>query len=484
MVFNYVLDLRSQLATYLEGKLGAPVEQIILITTMVAAIPFSLLNHFIYNRTLRLLYSLIIGLFLHFSIYGINSFHTVFGTIASYYFAYFFGRKISPFYLLVASLTHLSILNIRRMIIKFGGWDIDDITTFFMIAVAKFSSFAFSYSDGGKDINTIISPHQKQSRIENMPSLLEYSSYIFFYPTSIVGPFIEYMDFIHFIDKKDCYANLTSHLLYIFTEGLQKLFIAIFFIVFFVFVGDKYPLSVVGTTEFREKYPKWWMRFLYMYISAPVGRSKYYIAWALTYSSLIFSGMAYGETTIKDKVFPNVEKGSYGKILYNEFGLIPRLKLVYWNMSIHIWLKYNVYTRVLGSSGIFKGNKVMASFITFFVSALWHGFYSTYFISFFLLYLFVQDGLFLEELGFYKYVENHLFMWPIAFLKTTFFYDIIGSIFFCLEISTTKQILINYYGLPVNAIVGFYIFSIIYKTVFRSKKKKIDKSKEINKKIE
>ena len=484
MVFNYVLDLRSQLATYLEGKLGAPVEQIILITTMVAAIPFSLLNHFIYNRTLRLLYSLIIGLFLHFSIYGINSFHTVFGTIVSYYFVYFFGRKISPFYLLVGSLTHLSILNIRRMIIKFGGWDIDDITTFFMIAVAKFSSFAFSYSDGGKDINTIISPHQKQSRIENIPSLLEYSSYIFFYPTSIVGPFIEYMDFIRFIDKKDCYANLTSHLLYIFTEGLQKLFIAIFFTVFFVFVGDKYPLSVVGTAEFREKYPKWWMRFLYMYISAPVGRSKYYIAWALTYSSLIFSGMAYGETNIKDKVFPNVEKGSYGKILYNEFGLIPRLKLVYWNMSIHIWLKYNVYTRVLGSSGIFKGNKVMASFITFFVSALWHGFYSTYFISFFLLYLFVQDGLFLEEIGFYKYVENHLFMWPIAFLKTTFFYDIIGSIFFCLEISTTKQILINYYGLPVNAIVGFYIFSIIYKTVFRSKKKKIDKAKEINKKIE
>ena len=304
---------------------------------------------------------------LHFSIYGINAFHSVFGTIASYYFVYFFGRKISPFYLLVASLAHLSILNIRRMILDFGGWAIDDITTIFMVKVAKYSSFAFSYSDGGKDINTIRSAHQKQSRIQNMPSLLEYASYIYFYPTAITGPFIEYMDFINFIDKKDCYSNLTSHLLYIFSEGIPKIFIAIFFIIFFVFVGDKYPMSAVGTAEFRENYPKWWMRFLYMYVCGPVGRSKYYIAWALTYSSLIFSGMAYGETIVKDKVFPNVEKGSYGKILYNEFGLVPRLKLVYWNMSIHIWLKYNVYTRVLGSSGIFKGNYILIHYYDIFV---------------------------------------------------------------------------------------------------------------------
>ena len=489
MVFNYILDLRSQFAIYLEGKLGAPAEQITLITTMTAAIPFSFLNYFIHNRTLRLLYSLIIGLMLHFSIYGINAFHSVFGTIASYYFVYFFGRKISPFYLLVASLAHLSILNIRRMILDFGGWAIDDITTIFMVKVAKYSSFAFSYSDGGKDINTIRSAHQKQSRIEKMPSLLEYASYIYFYPTAITGPFIEYMDFINFIDKKDCYSNLTSHLLYIFSEGIQKIFIAIFFIVFFVFVGDKYPMSAVGTAEFRENYPKWWMRFLYMYVCGPVGRSKYYIAWALTYSSLIFSGMAYGETIVKDKVFPNVEKGSYGKILYNEFGLVPRLKLVYWNMSIHIWLKYNVYTRVLGSSGIFRGNKVMASFITFFFSAIWHGFYPSYYVSFFMIYLFEQNGIFLEEIGFYKYVENHIFMWPLTFLKTTFFYDIIGSIFFCLEIGSTKQILINYYGLPANALIGFYIFTIIYRIAFSNKKKKIEKEekikdKEISKKVE
>ena len=89
MVFYYIGGLRKQLALYLESKLGAPSEQIILITTMASAIPFSLLNYLISNRRVRILYSLIIGFILHYSIYGINSLHTVFGTFMSYYYTYF-----------------------------------------------------------------------------------------------------------------------------------------------------------------------------------------------------------------------------------------------------------------------------------------------------------------------------------------------------------------------------------------------------------
>lgn len=489
MVLFYIGFLRRQLALYLEKKLGAPPEQIILITTMASAIPFSFLNYLIQDRTARLLYSLIIGFILQYSIYGINTLHTVFGTIASYLFVYYLGRKVSPFYLLVASLIHLSYLNIYRMIIDFGGWMIDDVSTIHMIMVAKYSSFAFSYSDGDKDPETIKSKHHKELRIEKMPSFLEYSSYIYFYPTCIVGPFIEYMDFINFIDQKGCYSNLKNKLNYIFSQGFQKLFIAIMFIVFFSVFGGVYPMTPVSTPEFREIYPKWWMRIIYMYVCGPVARSKYYIAWTLTYSSLIFSGMAYGETVSKDKIIPNVEKGSYGSLIYNEFGMDPRLKMIYWNMSIHIWLKYNVYTRVLASER-FKDNRAMASFITYAFSSVWHGFYPSYYISFLMYFLFEQDAGFLHKLGFYEYVEKHKFMWPFVILKTSFFNDIIGSIFYCLEVGSTKQILINYYGLPVNAIVGFYIITLLYNLAFKKKKKKANiegekgKEKEIKKKNE
>ena len=494
MVILQIINARKQFAVFMESKVGAPSEQIILITTMAAAIPFSLINYLIKGRTSRLLYSLIIGFLFHCSIYGINSLHTVFSTIITYYFISFYGRKLSPFYVLLYTILHLSVLNVHRMFFDFGGWAIDDISTIMMVFVAKASSFAFSYEDGCKDLSEIKSAHLKKQRIEKMPSLIEYASYIYFYPTTITGPFIEYKDFINFIELKDCYSNLTDNIGYIFYQGTEKLIFGIFFIIFFALFGDKYPMSAVGTAEFREKYPKFWQRIIYIYLCGPVGRAKYYVAWLLTYSSLIFSGMAYGEN--KDEktgqLIKNVEKGSYGSIIYNEVGTNPTEKMKYWNSSIHIWLKYNIYVRVLSSKGRFRNNRVVAAFCTYGLSAIWHGFYPSYYVSFFMIYLYEQDGIFLNEIGFYKFVEKYMFLWPFVALKTTFFINIIGSIFYCLEIGSTKQILINYYGLPATAVVSFYILTLIYRLAFMKDKKKdkkenkkeIKDKEEKNKKVE
>ena len=158
----------------------------------------------------------------------------------------------------------------------------------------------------------------------------------------------------------------------------------------------------------------------------------------------------------------------------------------YWNSSIHIWLKYNIYVRVLSSKGRFRNNRVVAAFCTYGLSAIWHGFYPSYYVSFFMIYLYEQDGIFLNEIGFYKFVEKYMFLWPFVALKTTFFLNIIGSIFYCLEIGSTKQILINYYGLPATAVVSFYILTLIYRLAFMKDKKKDKKEnkKEINDKEE
>ena len=484
--FSAIINSRKRFAVYVEGLVGAPSEQIILITTMAAAIPFSFLNYLIKGHRNRLLYSLIIGLIFHVSIYSFKSLHTIFATLVTYYYLYFTGRKFSPSYVLIYAILHLSVLNIHRMFFDFGGWAIDDVSTIYMVYVAKYSSFAFSYHDGGKDISEIRSDHLKKQRIVDLPSLLEYASYIYFYPTTIVGPFIEYKDFINFIDLTDCYANLNNNLGYIFYQGTEKFLLGIFYIIFFALFGDKYPMYAVGTAEFREKYPSFWQRIVYMYLCGPVGRAKYYVAWLLTYSSLIFSGMAYGESVDKKtgKIIHDVEKGTYGSIIYNEVGMNPTEKMRYWNTSIHIWLKYNVYVRVLSSKTMFRNNKVVAAFCAYGLSAIWHGFYPSYYVSFVMIYLFEQDGIFLNEIGFYKFVQKNKFMWPITALKTSFFNNIIGSIFYCLEIGTTKQILINYKGLPVNVIVSFYVFTLVYRFAFmRKKKEKIEDDKNEKEKV-
>ena len=106
---------------------------------------------------------------------------------------------------------YLSFLHIKRIFFEYGEWRIDDPTTIYMMSICKFSSLAFSYEDGGKDISELKNSHHKEYRIVEKPSLLEVLSFLYFYPNAIIGPSIEYKDFINFINEADCYSRLNDN---------------------------------------------------------------------------------------------------------------------------------------------------------------------------------------------------------------------------------------------------------------------------------
>jgi len=51
-----------------------------------------------------------------------------------------------------------------------------------------------------------------------------------------------------------------------------------------------------------------------------------------------------------------------------------------WNISVHKWLKYYVYLRMMKKDN--KGLQIVPILTTFVVSAVWHGFYPGYFLFF------------------------------------------------------------------------------------------------------
>jgi lysophospholipid acyltransferase len=55
--------------------------------------------------------------------------------------------------------------------------------------------------------------------------------------------------------------------------------------------------------------------------------------------------------------------------------------LANWNISAHNWLKYYVYLRQLDNSKRTSVN-FRSTFLTFLMSAIWHGFYPGYYIFF------------------------------------------------------------------------------------------------------
>ena len=215
-----VLEFRDEIGEKLSKIIKAPANQISLIITMLCVIPFCFLNYFIHGKKARLLYSFILGFLFQFSIYKFNTYHILMSAIVTYLFIKYFGRKYSAYYVFIASLLYLAFLHIARMFREDKSWKVDDPTTIYMMSICKFSSLAFSYEDGMKKDEEMKNRHHREYRVYEKPSLLEVLSFVYFYPTAIIGPSIEFKDFINFMTETDCYSKLGENIVYILTQYL------------------------------------------------------------------------------------------------------------------------------------------------------------------------------------------------------------------------------------------------------------------------
>ena len=202
-----------------------------------------------------------------------------------------------------------------------------------------------------------------------------------------------------------------------------------------------------------------------MYISLIFVRMKYYTGWTLSYSSLIFNGVAYTEKKTKDgKVERLFEKGDYGSIINSEFGVNPKFKLTFWNRTVHLWLKYNLFTRTINiDMKPFKNNMNLSSLLTFVVSAIWHGYYPTYYFTFLSLYLLQSGNETLVKVGFYNFIENKWYLKVIMSILTQLMLDGVGVAFFNLRWGMFIQSLINLKFFYVFMILGVYSLQYIIK---------------------
>lgn len=110
---------------------------------------------------------------------------------------------------------------------------------------------------------------------------------------------------------------------------------------------------------------------------AAVGvRLKYYVGWTMAEAGIISSGQGYNGIDPKTKE-PNFDR-IYGiDILGVEFSVFAPALAENWNHGGHLWLKRYVF---------FRTNRILnpelALYLTFVVSAFWHGYYPMYLLAF------------------------------------------------------------------------------------------------------
>jgi lysophospholipid acyltransferase len=177
----------------------------------------------------------------------------------------------------------------------------------------------------------------------------------------------------------------------------------------------------------------------------------------MSQASCIFSGLSHSEEQV-DKI-DNCN-------LYNiEINLNVRTRIQYWNRSVHLWLKYHVYMRLVNlEAKPFKKNKAFASLLTFMISACWHGFYPVYYIFFFLYYLIEQCSVALDEkLDFFNWINKQnillrLSWWVFISLMLNYF----GNVFALLRVSYILNFFRAFYHIPTIILFGGYYYLCVY----------------------
>ena len=300
-----------------------------------------------------------------------------------YAIAYYIDGSLMPWIGFVFLMGHMSISHIYRQMLNDPS--VIDITGAQMVLVMKLSAFCWNVHDGRLKPEYLIDS-QKEHAIYEIPGFLDYTGYVLFFPSFMVGPAFDYVDYRRFLDttmfeappdgpapppnKKGRRIPRSG------TPAAWKAATGLVWILVFLKLSAWYNVDkVLNDSYMSYSLPR---RIWLIYTLGFTSRTKYYGVWTLTEGACILSGIGYNgvNPTTKRIRWDKVENVDPWGI---ESAQNSRAYLEGWNKNTNHWLRNYVYLRVTP-----KGKKpgFRASLATFVTSAFWHGFEPGYYLTF------------------------------------------------------------------------------------------------------
>jgi lysophospholipid acyltransferase len=304
---------------------------------------------------------------------------------AAYTIAATIVDPIMPWVGFAVLMGHMSINHLYRQAANEVG--VVDITGAQMVLVMKLTSFCWNVHDGRmKDED--LTDTQRERAIRQMPGLLEYAAYVLFFPSLMAGPAFEYTDYTKYISttmfdlppgtdpSKAPPTRKKRRIPRSGTPAMLKMGIGLFWIFAFLMISGKFNEALLLSDSFL-KYGIFTRIFL-LYLYGFANRTKYYGAWNLAEGSCILAGIGYAG------IDPKTGRANWDRLinikpLEIELAQNTRSYVGAWNINTNNWLRNYVYLRVTP-----KGKKpgFRSTFATFLTSAMWHGFYPGYYMTF------------------------------------------------------------------------------------------------------
>lgn len=323
----------------------------------------------------------LLGLYLALFCFGWYALHFLLQSGISYYIMVIVGVEHMHRLCFIFALGYLTLCQITRVYISDYGQYSADFSGPMMIITQKITSLAFEIHDGMFRKDEELTASQRSLAVRRMPSLLEYLSYNCNFMGILAGPLCSYKDYITFIEGrsyqlKESEANGKEDIKYEQIEPspnaavAHKLFVCGFSLFTYMTVTQILPVEYNVDDNFTAtaSVPT---RVIYLYLSLMAARPKYYFAWTL--ADAINNAAGFGFQGYDKNGTPCWDLISNLRINHIEFSTSFKMFIDNWNIQTALWLKRVCYERATYNP----------TAQTFLLSAIWHGVYPGYYLTFF-----------------------------------------------------------------------------------------------------
>ncbi|CAB3400852.1 unnamed protein product [Caenorhabditis bovis] len=320
------------------------------------------------NRQVRTVIPAVIGLSLLFFCFGRAIKHLLANALGSYAIMYFAPSSQVHKLVLMFSMGYLFFIHSYRWAIL-DSYTLD-VTGPIMVAVEKVTMMAFNLKDGKTKDQSKLTEEQKKESLKDIPSLLEFMSFMFNFQTCLTGPANSYTDYIQFLDGDHVTPDSKGKLPSPTKVAFKKFVESLFYLSIVVTLGAKYKVEDVGTPEYFALPMYQW--FFWWFFSITLIRCSYYFAWVLADAICNMSGFGFSgydkEGNAQWKLCTNV-------IPY-QVEMAQSLKEILdaWNIQTGFWLRKVGYERA---------PRKIRTIATYTLSAVWHGVSIGYYMAFF-----------------------------------------------------------------------------------------------------
>lgn len=362
---------------------GQDVETLEYLLGMLVCYPLGIIMLSLPYGKVKHLFSFLLGAFLLQFTIGIQWIHQFISSMVVYIMFLVLPAKTAKFMVPIFMMVYITAGHLHRQYINYLGWDMD-FTGPQMVLTMKLYSLAYNLHDGdlikkGKEDRA--AKKCADVAVTSLPGIIEYLGYTFCFATVLAGPAYEYKYYADACDGSRLYDKSGKPRGKIPSQAwatIRPLLASLLCLGVFVVGSGMCPLldpsdpqnatPAIITDEMLAK-PAY-ERFGYTWLALFFIRFKYYFAWmnAEGANNIWYAGFE----GFDDKGEPKGWEVSNNMDVI-KFETAPNLKTLssVWNKKTANWLAKYVYIRTGASL-----------FITYGMSAFWHGFYPGYYLFF------------------------------------------------------------------------------------------------------